>query len=205
MAAWRPPHADKTWLAAGFRRQALRETLRPAEMGRWLRSAQARALYLEVRGQYSVHCMEWDNKVAALHGLDHAFPMLDRDLLQLLLATPGHVQHRDGVPRALLREGLAGVLPDAIRARRWKADFSEPVNRGAARDLATARELFASGARAVARGYVDGLRVGAALDRLAPLLQGPDCAASWELADLIGLEFWLEVFFTEVPTRARTP
>ena len=198
-------HPDKAWLAAGFRRMALRETLRPADMGRWLRSAQARALYLEVRGQYSVHCMEWSNKVAALHGLDHAFPMLDRDLVQFLLATPGHVQNHDGVPRALLREGLAGVLPDAIRARRWKADFSEPVNQGASRDLAAARALFAGGARSVAHGYVDGARVAGELDRLAARLDGPECAAGWELVDLIGLESWLDVFFTQPPTGAGAP
>ena len=97
------PQGGKAWLGRAFRRRALRDALRPADMGRWLCRAQARALYLEVRGQYSVHCMEWNNKVAALHGLDHAFPMLDRDLIQFLLAVPGHVQHHDGVPRALLR------------------------------------------------------------------------------------------------------
>jgi Asparagine synthase len=158
-----------------------------------------------VRGRYSVHCMEWNNKVAALHGLDHAFPMLDQDLVQLLLATPGHIQNHDGVPRALLREGLVGVLPDAIRRRGWKGDYSEPVNRGAAHDLTAARALSTDGSRAVALGYVDGARVRGELDRLAAGLDGPDCLAGWELADLIGLESWLEVFFKQPPTGVATP
>ena len=195
----------KAWLADGFRRRALRDALRPATLGRRFRSGHARALYLEACGQYSVHCMEWDNKIAGLHGLDHAFPFLDRDLVQFLLATPGRIQSWNGVPRALLREGLAGILPEAVRGRRWKADFSEPVNAGAAQDLAAARRLFTNGSRAVALGYVDGARVGGELDRIAAGLDGPDCLAGWELADLIGLESWLGVFFTEPPTGATIP
>jgi asparagine synthase (glutamine-hydrolysing) len=194
----------KAWLADGFRRRALRDALRPAVLGRRFRSAHARSLYLEACGQYSVHCMEWDNKVTGLHGLDHAFPFLDRDLVQFLLATPGQIQNWRGVPRALLREGMAGTLPEAIRQRRWKADFTEPVNGGAAGDLAGARRLFANGSRAVALGYVDASRVSGALDRIAAGLDGPDCLAGWELADLIGLESWLGVFFEQPPMGVTT-
>jgi len=127
-------------------------------------------------------------------------PFLDRDVIQFLMATPGEVQSAGGVPRALVRDGLAGILPDAIRRRRWKADYSEPVNLGAARDLAAARALFADTPRSVAWGYVDRSRALLELDRLAPRLIGPDCVASWELVDLIGLESWLRVFFNQATT-----
>ena len=139
--------------------------------------------------------MEWNDKVAALHGLDYATPFLDRDLIQFLMAVPGEVQSAGGVPRWLVRQGLAGILPDAIRERRWKADYSEPLNRGAAGDLAAVRTRFADSPRSAAWGYVDRSRVVAELEALAPRLQGPDCLASWELTDLIGLESWLRVFF----------
>ena len=79
------------------------------------------------------------------------------------------------------------------------------MRRAAASDLAAARPRFANGARAVARGYVDGARVGGELERIAAALAGPDCLAGWELADLIGLESWLEVFFTQPPGGATTP
>ncbi len=195
----RVSHLDvgRPWLAPTFRARALRGANRPATVGRRLRSAHARALYLEARMKYSVQCMEWNDKIAALHGLDYAAPFLDRDLIQFLMAVPGEVQSTDGVPRALVRAGLAGILPDAIRRRRWKADYSEPVNLGAARDLAVARALFADSPRSVAWAYVDQARVDAELAALAPRLAGPDCVASWELTDLIGLESWLRVFFGE--------
>lgn len=187
--------AGRPWLAPAFRARALRGANRPATIGRHLRGAHARALYLETRMKYSVQCMEWNDKIAALHGLDYAVPFLDRDLIQFLMAVPGEIQAAGGVPRALVREGLAGILPDAIRRRRWKADYSEPVNLGAARDLAATRARFADTPCSVVWHYADQARLAAWLEGLAPRLAGPDCVASWELTDLIGLESWLRVFF----------
>lgn len=194
----------RRWLSPAFRATALRAVHLPATIGRHLRRAQARALYLETRMKYSVQCMEWNNKIAALHGLDYAVPFLDRDLIQFLMAVPGVLQSAEGVPRALVREGLAGILPDAIRRRRWKADYSEPVNLGAARDLKAVQELFAHAPLAVAWGYVDAGRVAGELAALGSRLTGADCVASWELTDLIGLESWLRVFFKQPVTGART-
>ena len=187
--------AGRGWLAPGFQARVLHGANRLAAIGGHLRGAHARSLYLETRMKYSVQCMEWNDKIAALHGLDYAAPFLDRDLIQFLMAVPGDIQAAGGVPRVLLREGLAGVLPEAIRRRRWKADYSEPVNQGAARDLASARALFADAPRSAARGYVDRERVLTELNRLAPRLEGPECVARWALTDLIGLESWLRVFF----------
>ncbi len=193
----------RRWLDPAFRARALRQADRPAAIGRHLARAHARSVYLETRIKYSVQCMEWNNKISALHGLDYATPFLDRALIQFLMVAPGEIQNDGGVPRALVRLGLAGILPDAIRQRRWKADYSEPVNQGAVRDLAAVRSLFANAARSVALGYVDPDRVIAELDALAPRLAGPDCLASWELTDLIGLESWLRVFFNQGITGAR--
>jgi len=189
------PDLQRRWLSAEFRARALRQAHRPASVGQHLRSAHQRALYLEARVTYTVQCLEWNNKVAALHGLDHAFPFLDRDLVQFLMGVPGVLQAHQGVPRALIRQGLAGILPDAIRQRRWKGDYSDPANRGAAEDLARVRAWLASGLQSVAWGYVDPAALQAELERLAPRLAGPDCVASWELAELVGLESWLRVFF----------
>ncbi len=200
---WRP-QVGRRWLSPAFRTRALSQADRPSSIGRYLSDAHARALYLEARIKYSVQCMEWNNKISALHGLDYAAPFLDRQLIQFLMVVPGEIQAQGGVPRALVREGLAGVLPDAIRRRRWKADYSEPVNQGAAQDLAAVRSMFANAPRSVELGYVDRDGVTGELDALAPRLAGPDCVASWELTDLIGLESWLRVFFKHDVTGGRT-
>jgi asparagine synthase (glutamine-hydrolysing) len=161
----------------------------------------AQSLYLQARSAYHVQCMEWNNKAAAIDGHDHAFPFLDRDLVALLIAMPGTMQNRGGVPRAVLREGLRGVLPDAIRARTWKADFSGAVNAGVARDFHAIAAYLTRDSQAVAHGYFDAGRLEPEVARLGAAVQRDDCNDSWDLADAFGLELWLRVFFAHAASR----
>ena len=202
-----PPVRPRPWFSGAFRRRALRFANRPVSLGSGFHSVHARSVYLEARSKYHVHCMEWDNKSAALHGQDAAFPFLDRDLLAFLMAAPGEMQNRDGVPRALLREAMAGILPEAVRARTWKADFTGPANRGIAQDLAQVSARLSHGSLAARFGYLDESRLAAELPGLATELQGPESLALWDLTDLFALEVWLQVFFDgmcEPPARHPT-
>jgi len=185
----RPP----PWYSAALRRRA-----RPggvARPGRAFHSVHARALYAEARSGHHATCLEWDNKVAAMHGLDIAFPFLDRDLLAFLMAIPGEIQTWQGVPKGLLRESLGGVLPDAIRRRTWKADFTSLVNEGIARDLDRVSECLGADAMAVRLGYLRADPLAEHLRGLRRGVRGESCEAAWDLSDLFGLELWLQRFF----------
>jgi asparagine synthetase B (glutamine-hydrolysing) len=184
----------RPWFSDSFRRRALRLADRPVWLGDGFHSVQAESLYLEARSKYHVHCMEWNNKIAALHGLDAAFPFLDRDLIAFLMAVPGEIQNRDGVPRALLREAMAGILPEPLRARTWKADFTAAANSGTVQDLGQVSARLVRGSLAARLGYLDESRLAAALPGLAEELEGPECLATWDLTDLFALEVWLGVF-----------
>lgn len=187
---------SKQWLSDRFRQRAMRFAAQPALIGNGFHSAQARSLYFEARSKYHVHCMEWNNKAHAWNGLNAAFPFLDRDLLAFLMAIPGEIQNHEGVPRALIREALRGVLPEPVRTRKGKGDFTGLINRGMADGSdAMLRELSPS-SLAVQLGYFDADRLGREAARLATNLTGPDCVNSWDLADLFGLEMWLRVFLT---------
>jgi asparagine synthase (glutamine-hydrolysing) len=185
---------QKLWFSDGFLQRALRFADRPATIGAGFHSAHARSIYLEARSKYHVHCMEWHNKIDALSGLDAAFPCLDRDLLAFLMAVPGDIQNRDGVPRALLREAMKGVLPEPVRARRWKADFAGVVNRGIALDAAPLARALSPECLAARMGYLDAERLGPEVARLSASVSDDNCLGSWALADLFGLEVWLQVF-----------
>ena len=136
---------------------------------------------------------------AAMHGLEIASPFRDRDLIQLLMALPGHVVTWQGTPKGLLRHAMRGVLPEAIRTRAGKADFTHLVNA----DALQAREaiLGALTPRALIAqyGFVDGGALSrAASDMLEAI--GRDTAhdsalASWRLFGLVALEYWLQHFF----------
>jgi asparagine synthase (glutamine-hydrolysing) len=184
----------KPWFSAPFRRLGLRDANRPVALGLDFHSAHARSVYLEARSKYHVHCLEVNNKGAAAFGLDSAYPFLDRDLIAFLMAAPGDAQCHGGVPRVLLREAMRGVLPEPVRARTWKADFTDVTNQGVARDMAEITRRLSGDLHAARAGILDVARLAVEVPRLAAGLAGPNADESWELADLFGLETWAGVF-----------
>ncbi len=184
----------KDWFSPAFLAAALKHRYRLATFERGFHSAHARAVYIEARSKYQVQCMDWNNKAGALHGVDAAFPFLDRDLIAYLMAIPGEVHAQGGVPRALLRAAMRGILPDSIRARTWKSDFTAFVNTGLADDATTILDSLHPECLGVQFGYFDPARLQPALDALTQSLDGSDCVASWDLADTYSLEMWLQVF-----------
>lgn len=157
-------------------------------------SAHARALYEEARSTHHVLCMEWNNKVGAMHGVEVAFPFLDRDLLSFLMSLPGELQTWNGIPKVLLREGLRGVLPDAITRRNWKADFTYVVNNGVMQDFGDLVEFLRADSRAVHLGYLQAEKLRERLDRAKEQLQDSSAEAAWGISQLLGLELWLRTF-----------
>lgn len=123
-----------------------------------------------------------------------AFPFLDRDLIAFLMAIPGEMHARHGVPRALLREAMRGILPDSIRTRTWKSDFSAFVSQGVRDDADEILRTLRGDCLGVRFGYLDGDKLRPELTRLAGLLNDVDCTDSWDMADTYGLEMWLQVF-----------
>ena len=184
---------ERPWYTETLRRRA-RWTRARGEAPR-AGSAHARAIYEAVRSGYHVRCMEWQNKVGAAHGLDLSFPFLDRDLLAFVMALPGGLHARGGVPKAILREALRPDLPPAIAHRRWKADFSRLVNEGVRREGPPLAAFLDGVGAAVRGGYVNGAVVRAQLGPLLDRLDGPTCDIAWSLSDLVGLETWLRTFF----------
>jgi asparagine synthase (glutamine-hydrolysing) len=85
-------------------------------------SAHARDIYLTVRTQAHRLQFEADAKLAASCQVDWTTPFLDRDLIAYLMAVPGEIQNRGGVPRALLRDAMRAIVPDVILRRRWGND-----------------------------------------------------------------------------------
>ena len=141
--------------------------------------------------------MELNNKLASIYGLESAYPFLDRDLVAFLMAIPGEVLTRNGVPKALLRAALHGVLPDAIALRRSKGDFTHLANEAVERDFPRVVHCLGRDGEAVKRGYVTEDVLNKNLKRLEGRVRGPTCEVAWRLSDLTGLELWLRLFFGE--------
>ena len=185
----------KTWYAEGFRKRARKHMHNRNSVNGYSATAHFKSLYREARSRYHILCGEWNNKVASMHGMEMAFPFLDRDLISFLMSIPGEVQMRKGVPKALLREALKEILPASIVSRRWKARFTNLVNEGMEIEYPQLLSYLEQSGRATRLGYVDKSIMNHELKRLKSQLRGRNSLISWSLRDLLGLELWLQTFF----------
>jgi len=192
-----PGRQDRPWYTKAFWRCARPSLAKGSPIAGPFPTAHARSLYQTFRSRHEVLSMEFNNKVAAMHGLETTFPFLDRDLISVLMVIPGEMQTWKGVPKAILRDAMRGVLPEAIVGRDWKGDMSHLINGGMEQDYPHLVSCLEEGRRAVQWGYVKGDVMREALMRLKDQVRDPNGGATWRLLDLLGLELWLQVFFGE--------
>ena len=197
--AWRRPAPWDDWYSPWFQAQAgpdvfSRELRRAFSTGSDV-SVLARALYREIRSRYHGLCLEWQDKMASAHGVERAFPFLDRDLVQFVMGVPGKIQARGGVPKALLRAAMKDDVPASILQRRAKGDFTAAVNAACRRESPAIADLLTRDALVVQFGYVevDKLRRGLACAD-AELEQARSSVASWQVTAMVALEVWLREF-----------
>lgn len=140
-------------------------------------TAHARSIYQTVHAKSHRLSIDADGIMAVRYGLERTSPFLDREVISFLMAIPGEIQTRGGVPRALLRAAVRGLVPREIRLRKWRDEGTVSTRLAHERGQAYRAEqpgTFACeqlGARP-ARGLSDS-----------------------QYLDLLGLEFWLRSFF----------
>ncbi len=126
----------------------------------------------------------------ALAGLQARHPLADADLVELVLSLPPELAFHPRHTRPVLREAVAGLLPDPVRLRRGKSSFDVVFHDAlAGPDLAALRALLGA-PDAEVRAY-------ARPRALAALAEGPPAEAqarqlwairAWRLATA---ELWL--------------
>jgi asparagine synthase (glutamine-hydrolysing) len=130
--------ASTDWL------RAAKGLVRPETMGRTGAAQRARAMLLDARvsGTHSrrehaarlarpnrTHDLEFTHASAAHFGVEVRHPFLDRRVVELCLAFPGHQKRRRGIKRYVLRTAMRGVLTEKVRCRTDKATFDGPNRR----------------------------------------------------------------------------
>ena len=118
------------------------------------------------------------------------FPFYDRRLVSYALAVPDAEKLRGGWTRRVMREAMEGMLPDRVRWRRTKTDFSAELSEGMARHHAPfLTDILRNSGPLV--GFVD---LPAARHRLDLLLTNPRAVTSSEVLALWRMSFlalWL--------------
>jgi asparagine synthase (glutamine-hydrolysing) len=128
--------------------------------------------------------LRYEDRNSMAFSVEARTPFLDFRLVERALALPASDLVRGGWTKAILRDSMAGVLPECVRLRRDKLGFATPEARWLREIAPRVREWLAPGARV---GHV--IRP----DVLADWRAGPDdaLAARAGLWRVLSVELWL--------------
>ena len=100
------------------------ESFRAVARGAEGRDALHRALYVDFK-TFLNGLLLVDDKLSMAHSVEARVPFLDNDLVDVAARIPAELTLRAGVGKAVLRDSMRGLLPDATRERR-KQGFTPP-------------------------------------------------------------------------------
>ena len=193
-AGWAPPflHLDApSWLTRSARRR-LRRSDDPDAWKRldgprwWAHAAHGIAYGIEATGVF-----EHQRRRAATAGVEARHPMLDLDLVELSLLQPPARTLDPRFSRPVLREAMAGLLPDGVRLRPQKALFESLIVSALRGPDATAVEQILTAPGAEIGAYVDQRQMAVALFGTETVLKADPFRWMWQVWRLLTAEVWL--------------
>ena len=76
------------------------------------------------------YAFETNNKICSAFSVDDAHPFFDRRLVEFCLGVPSEQKLTQGYARMIMRRGMAGILPEKVRWRTSKGDYSHTFSYG---------------------------------------------------------------------------
>ncbi|HEY6551141.1 MAG TPA: asparagine synthase-related protein, partial [Solirubrobacterales bacterium] len=151
----------------------------------------AHAAYGVTRGIEEAGVFEHQRRRATLAGLRARHPILDLDLVELALRLPPRASLDRRFNRPVLRESMAGLLPDTVRLRPAKARFERLIadclngaDGAAVREILTAPDLELG-------AYLEPVAMRRALFDSDTLLSNSPFRWMWQVWRLLTAELWL--------------
>jgi asparagine synthase (glutamine-hydrolysing) len=138
--------------------------------------------------------LHWEDRNSMAHSIEARLPFLDYRLVQLTLGLPEDYKLCQGTTKKVLREAMAGFLPDGVRERVDKMGFFTPEEiwvKGAASDFFRA-ELH----RAIQRSR--GVLKDSAMRKLERIIASKE-AFSFAIWRMISFGRWMDRFELELP------
>jgi asparagine synthase (glutamine-hydrolysing) len=184
------------WMGRQFaRRIQLTERLRWETDGREFSSYAQGDLYNTLSSGWQTHFVEMEERAASWFGLEERHPLNDRRIVEFALALPEDQRWRRDRPKYILRQAMAGLLPETVRQRLTKADFSHSF---AATFQALGGEHFFDSLSVTSMGWVEGAWVRRMYQQMAQLYAHGDegyAAYVWPLWMILGTELWFKTIF----------
>lgn len=113
------------WIDAGLaRRTSLEDRMRARPATLSFPTLAQRDIHEVLTSPWRVHSLEMEERAAAAHGIEQRHPLSDRRIFEFALALPEEQRWRGDQTKFVLRESMRGSLPERIRMRSGKAEFS---------------------------------------------------------------------------------
>lgn len=138
--------------------------------------------------------LEYNEKLSAWHGIRNHYPYLDPAVLSFILQLPGETINLNGLPKGLLRAAGENMVPDEIRLRQSKGDYTRVVQKTVATSLDPILCQTFQESSIVCCGYARKNILLGHLDKLRNNLESGNATGAWELCRIIALELWLKEF-----------
>ena len=146
------------------------------------------ALERAIRQTPLPHYLRAEDRNSMAHSVESRVPFLDHRLVEHALKLPARWKMSDGWNKRVLREAMAGRIPDSVRLRRQKFGFPTSSKRWFAGPLADGMRDIVRGGAAMRSGWFDQVAVERELERH---VRG-ETDASNLLFNVAQLDSWLE-------------
>jgi asparagine synthase (glutamine-hydrolysing) len=149
-------------------------------------------LYRTLWSGWQAQGNEAGDRALARCGIEQRSPFNDRRIIEFAFAIPEEQRWRHGKPKFLLRQAMKGLLPESVRNRTTKADFSHTFVQ-ALRTQGGAR-LFES-LHTEQLGWVNGEEIRRLYRRMEDFYRAGDqkyTSETWPLWMVYGIELWLQ-------------
>lgn len=135
--------------------------------------------------------LQYGDSLSMAASVESRLPFLDHRLVEFVFQLPAHFKFDGKVTKGILRQAMAGDIPESICARQDKIGFETPVARWIGACLESEiRPILLSG-RSRDRGIFDMSR----LDRLlTPQALGQDRQAAFSIFRWLSVELWFRLF-----------
>jgi asparagine synthase (glutamine-hydrolysing) len=130
--------------------------------------------------------LRYEERNSMAHGVEARLPFLEDALVGWAANLPDAAKIHDGVQKAVLRDAMRGVVPDAILDRRDKVGFATPQRAWLLEELPRVRALVLDDVF-LGSGYVEPTAIRTGMERPAGL--DPDVVWRW-----VAMASWLEAF-----------
>ncbi len=79
-------------------------------------------------GWNAIMALESVERFTSHFAMERRYPFLDRHMIEFLISVPEDQRWRGKWPKMVLRQAMIGILPDRVRMRKDKAEFSGVIN-----------------------------------------------------------------------------